>query len=132
MKLFPQLRKKQKRTKQNSAEIGVLAEKAALNFLKQQGLLYKQSNYHCRFGEIDLIMYDNNTLVFVEVRCRAENAQVSAAETITPAKIRKIQKTAQFFLMNYNEVPDCRFDVMAMTHNNGKIGYNINWIKGAF
>lgn len=118
--------------KLNKRAVGHQAEATAQKYLKQQGLRVVASNYHCRLGEIDLIMQDGDTLVFVEVRCRAEHAQVSAAESITPAKMRKIRQTAAHYMMRYAEQPDCRFDVMAMTHSAAKIGYTMDWIKNAF
>lgn len=118
--------------KKNRQALGTQAEKLAGRYLKQHGLKLLRSNYHCRFGEIDLIMSDGDTIVFVEVRCRQENAWVSAVESINAGKIAKIQKTAQFYLMSFDIMPNCRFDVIAVTHNSSKIGYTIDWIKGAF
>ena len=50
---------------------GAAAEDQALHFLQQRGLILVERNYHCRFGEIDLIMRDGKTLVFVEVKARS-------------------------------------------------------------
>lgn len=118
--------------KSNSKNIGQQAEKAALRYLQQQGLTLLEQNYRSRFGEIDLIMQDKTTLVFVEVRCRQAAAEVSALESIDANKIIKIEKTALWYLKHFEEVPDCRFDVIAMTHHTEKIGYTIEWIKAAF
>lgn len=111
---------------------GGQAEKAATSYLKRRGLHVEQTNYHCRFGEIDIIMRDGKTWVFIEVRCRAEHATVSAIESINAAKIRKIRKTANYFCMRFKEMPNCRFDVISMTHSQDKIGYTVEWIKNAF
>lgn len=113
-------------------QIGQAAESAALNYLQRHGLTLIEKNFHCRFGEIDLIMQQRDTLVFIEVRCRQENAIVSAIESITPQKMRKIQRTAEYFSMRYREMPNCRFDVVAMTYSRDKIGYAIEWITDAF
>lgn len=118
--------------KQNRQAVGMQAEKLAEHYLQQHGLKLLRRNYHSRFGEIDLIMSDKDTIVFVEVRCRQENAWVSAVESINAGKIAKIQKTAQFYLMAFDVMPNCRFDVIAVTHNSSKIGYTIDWIKSAF
>lgn len=112
--------------------IGKMAEKTALNYLKQHGLVLVEKNFHSRFGEIDLIMRDGDTWVFIEVRCRAKNALVTASASITPQKIRKIRKTAQYYSRQFKEMPNCRFDVMAMTHDFAHSGYTIDWIKNAF
>ncbi len=124
MKLFKQYHRR---------ATGNRAEKLAEKYLHQQGLKTVASNYHCRFGEIDLIMQNNDqTLIFVEVRSRAANAKVSAIESINAEKIKKIRKTAQYYLMRYQKMPNCRFDVIAMTQNSQNSGYTIDWIKNAF
>ncbi len=112
--------------------IGQQAEDAACHYLKRQGLKLVHRRFHCRFGEIDLIMRDKACWVFVEVRCRADGALVSACESISAEKMRKIRKTAEFFLMQFDELPDCRFDVIAMSYSRDKIGYAIDWIPDAF
>ena len=56
--------------------IGDAAEKIAADFLSKRGLRLVESNYRCRFGEIDLVMRDGDSLVFVEVR-RRENSQMA-------------------------------------------------------
>ncbi len=112
--------------------VGENAEKSAYLYLKQAGLKLLEKNFHSRFGEIDLIMHDGDTLVFIEVRCRKLNAQVSAEESITATKIRKIRKTAEYYLQKFDRLPACRFDVIAMIHNDKDCDYNIEWIKDAF
>ena len=117
-------------TKQQN--IGQRAETKALQYLKRRGLKLLKKNYYCRFGEIDLIMQEKKVIVFIEVRFRKPNTQVSAAESITNQKINKIRKTAAHYLMQYQTTPNCRFDVTAMTHNAVDSGYTIDWIKNAF
>ncbi|MCP3669207.1 MAG: YraN family protein, partial [Gammaproteobacteria bacterium] len=62
--------KQRQASDQTTRKIGTEAEDLALEYLKQQGLTLLNRNYHCRRGEIDLIMQDGNFLVFVEVRYR--------------------------------------------------------------
>ncbi len=112
--------------------IGQKAEKVACRYLQNNGLKLLTKNFHSRFGEIDLIMQDNDTLVFIEVRCRQQNAQVSAAESVSFAKIQKIRKTAEHYLLQFEQMPNCRFDVIAMIHNGKNSDYNIDWIQNAF
>ncbi|MGY0399654.1 MAG: YraN family protein [Ostreibacterium sp.] len=116
----------------NRKAIGDKAEAKAFSYLKAQGLKPITRNYHTRFGEIDLIMRDYQTVVFIEVRCREKNAQVNAAESVSAKKIQKIRKTAKHYLVQFDEIPDCRFDVIAMTHDFDSSGYTINWITNAF
>ena len=98
-------------------QTGAKAEDDALAFLQAQGLKPVTRNFRCRSGEIDLIMQDGNTLVFVEVRKRKNRLYGGAAASITPAKQQKIIKTAYFYLQRYKTLPACRFDVVAWDGN---------------
>ena len=89
-------------------------EQAALAHLQRQGLVLVEANFQCKGGEIDLVMRDADTLVFVEVRQRASVAHGGAAACITPAKIRRLVRAAQFYLARLPETPPCRFDVVAI------------------
>lgn len=98
-------------------ERGRLTEKHACEFLTEQGLKLVTSNYHSRFGEIDLIMTDDQVLVFIEVRYRRNKRFGGALSSITPAKQRKISLTAMQFLQKNNKTnAQCRFDVVALSH----------------
>ena len=105
------------------------AEQVAASFLLNQNLVLVTQNYRCRFGEIDLIMHDNTTLVFVEVRMRANEAFGGAAASITPAKQAKLLRAARHYLSGLNAEPACRFDAVLLSGSNGQ---NIEWIKNAF
>lgn len=79
-------------------------------------------------------MADGKTLVFVEVRARKGGAQVSAAESITPAKQRKLRETAERLLQSTPEWQDsaCRFDVIAVQLDAADQPGSIDWIPDAF
>lgn len=91
------------------------------------------SKFHCRFGEIDLVMKEQATIVFIEVKYRKNDLFGGAVSAITPTKQQKIIKTAAFYLQQcglkeYNTA--CRFDVIAVT---GGANYpEITWLKNAF
>lgn len=119
---------------------GQIFERKAEQMLTQNGLTLVIRNYHCRYGEIDLIMNDASTLVFIEVRYR-KNAQFgSASASVTPAKQKKIILTAQHFLQHHRwtDTPNCRFDVVGMhsTPHEKSLSpnetYELEWIKNAF
>lgn len=95
--------------------IGTDAEKAAETFLRKQHLKLLERNFHCRFGEIDLIMFEQDTLVFIEVRKRRDQRFGGAAMSVDYRKQQKIITTAQFFLSQHPKHADknCRFDVIA-------------------
>lgn len=111
-------------------------ERLAEHFLRQQGLKLKERNYHCRRGEIDLIMIDDQVLVFVEVRFRKQAKYGSALESVDYRKQQKLIKAAQYYLMkNFpNNEPPCRFDVVAIDGNQTpKPSKNpIEWLPNAF
>ncbi len=79
------------RRRSNSHEIGKAQESRAADFLRSKGLKLLCRNYHSRFGEIDLIMSDSGTLVFIEVRYRANGLFGGAAASVTVAKQRRIR-----------------------------------------
>ncbi|HQN65500.1 MAG TPA: YraN family protein [Methylophilus sp.] len=114
--------------KLNKNNAGLDAEHIAATFLQSKGLKLIAQNYHCRFGEIDLVMQDGKTLVFVEVRMRSNARFGSAASSITPQKQQKLILTAQHYLQQHGEQP-CRFDAIAMTAAQPE---QIEWICNAF
>ncbi|MET0535765.1 MAG: YraN family protein [Steroidobacter sp.] len=112
--------------------IGLLAEELALAHLLANGLKLIARNYRCKLGEIDLVMLDGQTLVLIEVRCRATNEYGGAAASVTWEKQRKLVKTAEHLLMKRIELRHhpARFDVIAITTDDA--GTQVDWIKGAF
>ena len=77
---------------------GLRFEDRARDYLLERGLRLIQSNYRCRFGEIDLIMRDRDTVCFIEVKFRKSLAFGGAAVSIPRSKQRKIARTALFYL----------------------------------
>lgn len=108
---------------------GAQAERAALAYLVQRGLSPAATNYRSRFGEIDLIMRDGETVVFVEVRLRTSARFGGAAASITEAKRRKIIATAQHYLAQCRPTPPCRFDVVLLGSGAPP---KIEWLTNAF
>lgn len=109
---------------------GNAAEELAARHLQRQGLTLLARNYRCRFGEIDLIMRDATTLVFVEVRMRRGANFGGAATSITAAKQAKLIKTAQHYLAQSGRDSSCRFDAVLLS--SAQTGASIEWIKDAF
>jgi putative endonuclease len=108
---------------------GNAAETRALSYLENRGLRLLQRNYRSRGGEIDLIMQQDDTLVFVEVRYRKSSLFGSAAESVTRAKQRKLISTASQFLQTRGLDTPCRFDVVGIS---GPHQTEIEWIRNAF
>ncbi|MGY6027720.1 YraN family protein [Phytobacter sp. AG2a] len=104
-------------------------EARARCWLESKGMRFIAANVRDRGGEIDLIMQDNATTVFVEVRYRKSSLFGGAAGSVTPSKQRKLLHTARYWLARHNgsfDTVDCRFDVVAFTGN------DVEWIKNAF
>jgi putative endonuclease len=111
---------------------GRAAEDAALRFLESMGCALVQRNYRCRLGEIDLVMRDGGSLVFVEVRARNSDAFGGAAASIGFSKQRRLAAAARHFLMTHPREArlPARFDVVAIS---GPGGENApHWIRAAF
>jgi putative endonuclease len=129
------LLKAKRKTSTTKQQSGDAAEALAESFLMKHGLTVVKRNFSCRFGEIDLIMQHQQTLVFTEVRYReggkgSAPAQFGGAlESISVSKQRKIIRAAQFYLGTLSAVPECRFDVVLLD----KLDIaNVEWIRNAF
>ncbi len=108
---------------------GPAAEKLAVEFLQRNGLRLIESNFRCRYGEVDLILQDGDTIVFVEVRLRTNPAFGGAAASITRAKQEKIARTAQFYLQHTRSRAPCRFDAVLLDSLDAAC---VEWIRNAF
>ncbi|MBI1395103.1 MAG: YraN family protein [Betaproteobacteria bacterium] len=103
------------------------AEDLALAHLSSRGLVLRARNYRCRFGEIDLVMTDGATLVFVEVRRRTNPRFATAAESITQQKRSRLIATAGHYLAQARVDSPCRFDAVLVDRDG-----RIDWIRDAF
>lgn len=111
------------RSLQTKQERGRQAEDDALAYLLLQGLQLLQRNYLCRGGELDLIMRDGASVVFVEVRLRSGARFGGALASITPTKQRRMVVAAQTWLLGQTRLPACRFDALCID------GGQLSWLK---
>ena len=102
-------------------------ERLVCAHLQRSGLRLLARNHRCRRGEIDLVMREADTLVFVEVRFRASTGYGTAAETVDIHKQRRLAAAAAHYLQRHPRNLPCRFDVVAVNGNN-----QIDWIRNAF
>ncbi|SDX76617.1 putative endonuclease [Allochromatium warmingii] len=116
-----------RRPRPNSAAIGAAKERLAEAFLIERGLTPLARNYRCRGGEIDLVMRDAQTLVFVEVRYRRSAQFGTAAATVDARKQQRLIQAAQQYLQQHPTALACRFDVVAIDGQD-----RIEWIRQAF
>jgi putative endonuclease len=120
--------------KKTTRESGQEAESFALAHLQKQGLTLLTRNWSCRSGELDLVMLDRDTVVFVEVRSRRYSAWGGAIESVDARKRQRLSATAQLFLQSeprWTKHP-CRFDVVALNPAAGIKPPHLEWIKNAF
>ena len=111
---------------------GDAVETAALGFLQQHGLHLLARNAQARGGELDLVMRDGGTLVFVEVRYRASAAFGGGAASVDAGKRRRLVRAAQAFLLRHPHHADapCRFDVIDA--GGDPEAPRIDWLRDAF
>jgi putative endonuclease len=114
-------------------ETGDEGEARALAHLQRHGLTLVERNYRVahgrsrRSGEIDLVLRDRDgTLVFVEVRARKDTGAGGAAASVTHAKQARLIYAARHYLLRFDRLPPCRFDVVAID------GEELQWLPGAF
>ncbi len=106
---------------------GENSERIASLFLMDQGLKLIDKNFQCKYGELDLVMREGDTIVIVEVRFRKSNKFGGAAESVTPKKQSRIIASTEYYLLVNKLKNPIRFDVIAMSGDT-----DINWIKNAF
>ncbi|WP_409309207.1 YraN family protein [Pectobacterium sp. B1J-3] len=113
----------------NRRAAGAHYEQLARRYLERAGLHFIAANATFRGGEIDLIMRDQQTWVFVEVRYRCNADFGGAAASVTRRKQQRLLHAASVWLARQNasfDTVDCRFDVLAMT------GDQFVWLPNAF
>lgn len=110
---------------------GLSSEADAESFLVRQGYLPVARNHVCRGGELDLVMQDGETLVFVEVKRRRPGAHVDALESVTRTKRRRVVRAATDWAMRSGALDrPMRFDVVAVTP--GRSGPTFLHVADAF
>ena len=116
----------------DAQDTGKTGEKEALKFLKKSGYRILEKNFRTRFGEIDLIAKDNNTVVFVEVKTRTGDGFGLPKDAVTLRKKRHILMVSKEYLASKDILPNdvsVRFDVIGVKLN-GKV--RLEHIKDAF
>lgn len=119
--------------KPSTKQQGDFYENVAKQYLLNQGLSLLCANYSCKLGEIDLIMQDNEFLVFIEVKYRKSIYFGEPQAMVSQNKQKKISKTAQIYMQSHglNEYNTfCRFDVVSI--QGPATSTDITWLKNAF
>lgn len=110
-----------------SRRVGQAAEDAAAIFLRAQGFRILARNFTIQGGEIDLIAQEGDVIAFVEIKHRKSMRYAAPRESVTPAKQRRICRTALCWLQREN-LPDApvRFDIVESTPQ------GMTLLRGAF
>lgn len=90
---------------------GTWGESLVADYLRRRGCRLEAHSYRCRFGEIDLIAWDGDTLCFVEVKTRTNTQMGLPREYVTARKQGRLRKTALFYLSSHDLDCPTRFDV---------------------
>lgn len=116
----------------NTRERGAEMETAARRFLERQGLVFVEANYQIRGGELDLVMRSPDSLVFVEVRFRANQSFGGGLASVDARKQEKLRRAAASYLQarGLRDTLPCRFDVVAVEPS--RDGLKFDWITNAF
>lgn len=112
----------------NTRQKGTEKEQVAAAYLESQGMQIVEKNFRSRKGEIDIIGYHEDYLVFVEVKFRSSNSRGSAADAVDFRKQRQICKVADYYrvLHRLGMNTKVRYDVIAIQKE------EICWIRNAF
>ena len=121
--------------KENLRKTGSQMEEAAAAYLTERGVTVLERNFRSRTAEIDIVGKQDGTLLFIEVKARAENQKSGTApEAVGTAKQKRICRCADYYMHSKGIDPyrtGIRFDVVAITMREDKEP-EIRWIKNAF
>jgi putative endonuclease len=96
-------------------DLGKKGEVVAAKLLQREGYKILARNFNSRFGEIDIVAQEGDTLVFVEVKTRWSQQFGAPEEAITPRKLKSIEKAGQMFRIKHPSLPEAeRIDVVAI------------------
>ena len=116
----------------NKKDSGKEGERFCASYFERLGYKIIDCNYHCRFGEIDVIAENEKSIVFAEVKTRSKVCIAEAREAVTFAKQKKIMLTALDFISKNNTGKQIRFDVFEVLVNESGRIYKFRNIENAF
>jgi len=114
----------------NRQKLGKLGELRAATYLQERGFSIIERNFRARYGEIDIVAHDHNTLVFVEVKTRISRQYGLPEEAVTPKKLREIIQTAAVYTLRHHMQKMLqRIDVIAIQMNPDYTVKTIHYIE---
>lgn len=115
----------------DKTRLGKAGEDFACERLIEKGYTVIEKNYHSRYGEIDIIVENENTIAFVEVKARSTTSKSMPRDAVDKRKQRKIILSAVMYLQTHPLQKSPRFDVFEVWHNEKGI-FKFSHIKNAF
>lgn len=110
----------------NNPRLAIKGENLAAIFLEQQGLVVKERNYRCPLGEVDIILWDGDVLVFCEVKTRSSLDYGHPLEAVNSGKINRLAKIANYYLLR-SQIINFRIDAVGIYYEAGEP--KIEWIR---
>lgn len=99
----------------HNRSIGDYGERVAAQWLTARGMVVLDRNWRCRQGEVDLVLRDDDTLVFCEVKTRASVAFGHPLEAVTPAKYHRLRRLAALWMESHQvRARNVRIDVVGV------------------
>ena len=114
----------------NNKNIGNYGENLVCNFLRKNNCEILLTNYHSKYGEIDIIAENIKYILFVEVKTRNDNSLYRGLEAVDISKQHRIIKTAYDYINEFDISKQPRFDVAEVIMSNNK--YKLNYYKNYF
>ena len=112
------------------ATVGQMGEQATVVYLLNQGYTVLAKNWHCRYGEIDIIVTKDDIVAFVEVKTRKKGSLTTPQEAVNFTKQKKIILSAQKYILETGDSRQPRFDVSAVSYS--KDDYQCDFLPDAF
>ena len=113
-------------------ERGQIAEKIAMDYLTSQGFQVRDRNFECPLGEIDLIVEQEGVIHFVEVKGRWSARAGGPLEQLTPGKMRRIGRAAQYYLQSRPELEGRRLYLSVLGVDGRQDPVQVDWVPDAF
>ncbi len=114
-------------------QTGNLGERLACDFLQKKGYRILETNYRCRFGEIDIVALTKGCLVFIEVRTKSNSGFGSPEESITETKILHLERSAEYYRQQHPGMPESwRVDLVAIEIDSQQKVKRIELIENPF
>ena len=112
----------------NKRALGTAYEQKAVTYLTENGFRILESNFYCRQGEIDIIGFHDDCLVFVDVKYRRNLQAGYPEEAVDLKKQMKICRASDYYRVRHSEHGDrqIRYDVVAIC------GEQVKWHQNAF